>query len=84
MSNVCARCGSSKIIPDVQVIDKGPNGHGDLQVTILLEPHASIFKGRQYIPLRARVCGDCGFTELFVKDPELIWNAYVKSRKGFV
>jgi predicted nucleic-acid-binding Zn-ribbon protein len=30
----------------------------------------------------AYVCGDCGYTELYVEKPQVVWENYNKSRKG--
>jgi ribosomal protein S27AE len=84
MKSVCAKCGSSKIIPDAQVFDQGQYSDGYVKVMVPEEPEALIFKGNKLTPLRARVCGDCGFTELAVEDPQLLWEAYVKSHPDFL
>ena len=57
MKSVCAKCGSSKIIPDAQVFDQGQYSDGYVKVMVPEEPEALIFKGNKLTPLRARVCG---------------------------
>ena len=81
MTNKCPKCGSSKIIPDAQVLDQGQYSDGHLKVVVAEDPDALLFKGKKRTPLRARVCGECGFTELSVEDPHLLYAAYLKSRK---
>lgn len=39
-------------------------------------PEAILFQQSVYQPLVARVCGRCGYTELFVRNPEHLWDAY--------
>ncbi len=73
----CAVCGSARIIPDVQIVDKDESMKGDLQVRIARNPAALFFKGMVYQPLRAWICGDCGHVELFVPNPQELYEAYL-------
>jgi hypothetical protein len=75
----CAKCGSSKIIPDVQVFDQGQYSDGKLKVVVAEEPDALLFKRNKLTALRAHVCGDCGYAELGVEDPKMLYEAYLKS-----
>ena len=76
----CGRCGSSKILPYVDIKDYWePGVAGDLGVEVHEDPQAFIFKGAVKGPLVARVCGECGFVELFVKNPAELWEAFRKN-----
>ena len=77
----CRACGSTRIIPDVEVLDQGEGSDGHLQVVVCGDPHALIFKDRVYGRLRARVCGSCGFTELRVTNPEELYLKYLGARE---
>ena len=72
----CLRCGSNKVIPSVTVVDREDHGSGELNVKIERNPDALIFKQPEYAALRARICSNCGHTELFVVYPERLWEAY--------
>jgi len=73
-SLTCLRCGSSSVIPDAEILD----GNGaPLKVNVQRKPDASVFKGRVYSETRFQVCGVCGNVELYVEDPESLWEAYL-------
>lgn len=77
----CRACGSANIIPDVQVLDQGEASDGHLQVVLYGRPEAVIFKDRVYGKLRAWICGDCGFTELRVANPEKLYTKYLEAKE---
>jgi hypothetical protein len=79
----CAKCGSAKVVPRARVIDRGDYSAdiGNVQVGVSRKPFALIFKGHEKIDMFARVCGECGFTELFVDEPEAIYDAYAESQR---
>lgn len=77
----CIKCGSEKIVPLVNVQDQGDNSDGALRAFIgYTNPEAWVFKGAVYARLKARICGDCGFTELYAENPEEIHEAYLKTK----
>ena len=76
----CRACGSPEVIPDVRVMDQGKYSDGDLQVIVCGDPDALIFKDRAYGVLRARVCGACGFTDLWVANSRELYAKYLKSK----
>ncbi|MBL8174921.1 MAG: hypothetical protein JNK48_09630 [Bryobacterales bacterium] len=49
---------------------------GDLSVVTYQDPHALVFRGAQAMALFARVCGECGHTELFVENPRELYERY--------
>jgi hypothetical protein len=66
-------------MPDVVV-----TGHKGMEEYPLLartqeHPHAWISKGTHYFTLTARICGECGHTELWAKNPAELYEHYLKS-----
>jgi hypothetical protein len=59
-------------------------GHGNteraLRIRIDAHPNALIFKDAERSPLHAYVCAACGFTELYVEDPQTLLQAYRESK----
>ena len=79
----CSKCHSEKIIPNVFIEDKGmSNVPWSLSVRVDEKPDAIVFKGRHTDTLRAWLCGECGFTELYVENPQQLYAAYTKALKG--
>ena len=73
----CPKCGSTEIIPDVRVLDRGEsNLTSDLQVAVDANPGAWVFKGRQISKLSAFVCASCGYTEMYAIDPGALMAAH--------
>jgi predicted nucleic-acid-binding Zn-ribbon protein len=79
----CAKCGSTKIIPHARVIDRGDYSTdvGNVRLAVARNPQALVFKGLERVDSYARVCGECGFAELFVEDADSLYEAYVQSRQ---
>ena len=77
----CPKCGSTKIVPRARVIDRGHAGrdYGNVQVGAARRPD-NFFTMLEKVDVYARVCGECGFTELFVADPAAIYEAYVQGK----
>ncbi|MDG1483761.1 MAG: hypothetical protein P8R54_29490 [Myxococcota bacterium] len=76
----CSRCGSDRIIDDAKVEDRiTADRRASLDVMIgyrkasMLQPEKP-----QRFPLAARICGSCGYTELYVVDPDRMWSASKK------
>jgi hypothetical protein len=85
MSEVCAWCGSAKIIPDVPLIDRigmGSFARGPAQVEVAGSPGAIVFRDRVFGDLHARICGECGLTELFTTNAGELFRTYQKSLEG--
>lgn len=81
MTPVCPKCQSSRIIPDVRILDHNYSVTGDLSVEIYESPNALLFKGAHQGKLQAKVCGWCGYTELYVENPGALYNIYQQSIK---
>lgn len=79
---ICPKCGSRDIIPNVAVIDRGHgDGYHDLHVEIVERPQALIFSGAHAASeLRAWICGACGFSELYAARPRELLEIYRRSR----
>ena len=77
----CPKCESDRVIPDVQILDHG-QWMGQLTARVDANPDAIVFKGAMTSQLLGRVCGECGFVELFVQNPGALYNAWRKSTGG--
>lgn len=73
----CIHCGSDRIVPNVTV-----HGEQELALGVMADPGAILFKGWESTTLTARVCGNCGFTQFFAKNPALVWSVYQQSLKN--
>jgi predicted nucleic-acid-binding Zn-ribbon protein len=72
----CAKCGSKKVVPLASVMDQGQYSDGTLKAYVYSNPEAWVFKGTVYGRLQARVCGECGYTELFTTNAQELYEAY--------
>ncbi|MBL8218726.1 MAG: hypothetical protein JNL62_05835 [Bryobacterales bacterium] len=74
----CAKCKSEKMIPRVRVMDRGQGNSdaGDLSVVTYKSPSAFFFQGAEKMSLYARICGECGYTELFAEYPDDLYERY--------
>lgn len=75
-SNRCSKCGSTKIVPQVSVIDQGQASGGKLLAYVNSKPKALLLKGAVYTELVARICGDCGYSELYATNAKQIYQTY--------
>ena len=82
-SNRCTKCGSGQVIANVRIPDYHSHlgDKTDLVVEIYDNPDSLLFKGKHQGKLTARVCGQCGFAELFVSNPQKLWKIYRESVK---
>ena len=70
-SGVCPKCMSNDIVANARVVDRRHfNIEGALEIVAYENPEALLFKGKQAATVKAWVCKDCGFTELYCVDPE--------------
>ena len=66
MDAQCTKCGSDKLISLLSIADQGQYSDGTLKAHVgFTNPEAWLFKGAVYARLRATICGECGYTELF-------------------
>ena len=78
----CAKCGSDRVVPRARVMDRGDYNadSGDLSAVVYANPSARFFKGSQRHELSARICGSCGYTELYLTDPSGFYETYRKQQ----
>jgi hypothetical protein len=75
----CVVCGSSKMVPEVRVVDQGQQSDGRLYVVVFGDPDAMLFKDRLYGEITADVCGSCGHLQLRVVNPGELYRHYRRS-----
>ena len=74
----CSKCQSNKIISNVHIRDYGDYmSNNQLSVEIYEKPDAMIFKGTHEGALTAWICGECGYTELYVENPQALYSTYL-------
>jgi ribosomal protein S27AE len=80
--HICARCGSSKSM----ALPLLSHGYGlsvlSLVVRVLRNPRALFNKKAFETRLVAWICGDCGHVEVFVKEPQELWDAYCQALRS--
>ena len=74
--NNCPRCQSEKVIPDVRIVDRAVHVLR-LGVKVYEHPEALVFKGAHAADMRSRVCGECGYVESYVENPQELYAAYL-------
>ncbi len=81
-SNLCPKCGSHEIIPEVEVRDYVANRHRPLSVAVKLPDSGQgfVIKSAEPSPLTAWVCGQCGYTELYATQFKELLAAHKQSR----
>ena len=82
MNKQCAKCGSGKMMEDVQVFDQGQHSDGKLKLVVAEKPDAMLFKQNKLHAIKAQVCADCGFAELYLENPGEFYKSYRKSRSS--
>lgn len=72
----CMKCGSNALVEEVRVIDRADyNVPLALTVQVDRKPGALLFNSAVTNKVEARVCGDCGFLEMYVKNPGALMRA---------
>jgi hypothetical protein len=74
----CPQCGSDKVIPNALVSAADDN----TKAMVMADPQAILFKGWESSDITARICGNCGFVQLFAKNPALLYSVYQQSLKN--
>ena len=81
MNNTCLKCGSSKLMENITIVDFGHgNAKNDLSVQIKTTDRV-LFNTFEKGKLKAKICGSCGNVELAVENPQELWQAYLKAQK---
>ena len=72
----CSKCGSSMVIPSVPIADRG-HGNGLLPWTAYIsEKPGALFSKTHFFKIRAWICGECGYTELYADAPNEVASSY--------
>ncbi len=75
----CAKCGSDTII-NAPLMGGSGEGTGEVYIQVLEHPDALMFKGPRRGALQARVCGKCGYTELYTANAPLLYSILHKAK----
>ena len=73
-TGICPKCKSDKVIPEITI---------DRPVPLATTPPGLVVenaKGFNPKLVKAYVCGECGYVELYVQKPAGLWENYQKSR----
>lgn len=82
MNETCRQCGSTRVIPKVPLLDHYGDMGGfskEAQVKVAGAPEAWFFKEEAFGTVYARICGDCGYTELHTSNSRELYEAYQKA-----
>jgi predicted nucleic-acid-binding Zn-ribbon protein len=85
MEKTCQRCGSQKVIPSVPLLDHyGRFGTPAMQAEVQVagSPEAWFFTDATAGKIHARICGECGFTELWTSNFRELYEKYETATKG--
>lgn len=78
MERTCRQCGSTNIIPQLPLLD----GAGrKVTVETLGKPEAWVFQDAVHGTINARICGACGYTELWTSQFRELYEKHQKSTK---
>lgn len=77
-SGSCAKCGSSVVMSDVGIVDG--SHEEEVRAEVHRKPGAKVFKGTVRVPVKAQVCGKCGFVELSRRPRTASWRRRKHSR----
>lgn len=77
-TTACVKCKSEKIVPAARIMDRGhySGDAGNLSLVVYEDPDALLFKGSHEGSLFGRVCGECGYTELYLENPQELYEIY--------
>lgn len=78
----CPKCSATTIMPNVDIVDHGAYSiEHQLQVKLYAKPDATFFRDAQYNMIRAWICGTCGYAELYVDNPQALYEAYQEAQQ---
>ena len=76
----CKKCGSNKIIKSLSIVDHG-HMNEKKHLSIHIQTTDQMFFNKfEKEKLKAQVCGSCGKVELYVENPEELWQAFQKHK----
>ena len=70
----CSKCGSARVVDDVEVRVNVLSSEKEVLAIVYGDPKAMFWKERSIHPMRARICGACGLTELYAERPEKLYD----------
>ena len=76
----CPKCDSTEVIPGVTIADRTYGGILSLSALIRERPDALMFQQDRTFRIRAWICTECGYTELYADEPEKILDSYKRYR----
>ena len=78
----CPKCDSTRLATEVRIADLGDgNFSRELSLEVQERPEALFFKRTRRYPMKATVCGDCGFTEFYVSYPDELLKVHQEQRR---
>ncbi len=75
----CPVCGSDRLILGVDLRDRGPYPSIQHEVELIAHPQRLMNRGGITSPVRATICGECGYVMLFADLPSDLWRVYRES-----
>jgi predicted nucleic-acid-binding Zn-ribbon protein len=76
-SGSCPKCQSADVLHNVETADR------DALSIMVYEGSGVIPRRGRSFPIRAWVCAHCGYTELYVTEPQALAQSYHRSRTPF-
>jgi hypothetical protein len=76
----CLACGSERMVPNGRVLDQEQYSRGCLLLSLRRVSNALLFKKPFYDRVRAWVCGECGYVQLFAENPRQLYQAHLERR----
>ncbi len=79
--NECPKCGSTNIVPKQKVVSA--EGTVDSRLIVRLREKAGTWRIKHHDhPISARVCGDCGYTELYTAKAKDLSETYQRLQQA--
>ena len=75
----CLKCGSDQMIDGAYVADTLEEG---VTARVARKPEAKLFKGVVGVAVESKICGRCGYIEMYAEDPAKLWEAYQEALRG--
>ncbi len=75
--STCPKCGENRFVGRLDVMDRdGEWGTKSLTALLHRKPQNMVLRQTLQIAIEASICGSCGYTELYAKDPAAVWDGY--------
>ena len=78
----CPRCESTRIAEDLRIQTRNRWSETDLTVVVPGKPVAVFLDRDALFELHARVCGACGYTELYAERPEELYDIVCEAEEA--